>query len=131
MAAAHAAATENFSRNIAAMANPRLPSSPEVTWLPGRDGSLTCKMEDGHWLIGNSLPRRTAERMLRNLNISHAICSFLDVPHAAFLRTALDRLRQQQAIIAIVPDAARLLILLHCEDFSADIRSHRLWFATG
>lgn len=132
MTAAQSAAMANLSRNIARISNPpALAALPELTWLHGRDGSLTCKTEDGQWLLGNSLPRRTAERMLRDLSVSHTVCCFLDVPHAAFLRNALDRLRAQQAIVAVVPDSVRLHILLHCEDFSEDFCSHRLWIVAG
>ena len=51
--------------------------------------------------------------------------------HAAQIRTALDRLEGQQAVLALIPDDLTLQIILHCEDFSADLRGHRLWFAAG
>src|SRR5205807_9778189 len=56
---------------------------------------------------------------------------FLSPLHAAQLRVALDRLERSQAIVAIIPDATTLWVVLHCEDFSQDIAAHRLWFAAG
>lgn len=109
----------------------RLPEIQDVFWLRARDGSLSCKLADGQWLAGNSLPRRTAAYMLRELQVSHVVSCFLDVPHAAFLREALDRLRAGQSIIAVVPDLEQMAILLHCEDFSTEITGHRLWLAAG
>lgn len=124
-------AAENYLRNLAAMGKPEDDFSAGITWLFCRDGSLTCKTENGQWLVGNSLPMRTAERMLRDLDVSESVSCFLDVPHAAFLKLALGRLQPNQAIIAVVPDEVRLTLLLHCEDFSADIERNRLCFAAG
>ncbi|HXE55073.1 MAG TPA: hypothetical protein VN541_18770, partial [Tepidisphaeraceae bacterium] len=47
------------------------------------------------------------------------------------VRTALDLLQSEQAVILLQPDARTLKVMLHCEDFSSDIRSHRLWFVSG
>jgi len=44
---------------------------------------------------------------------------------------ALDKLRPNQAIIAIVPDLQAARVMLHCEDFAADVREHRLWLAVS
>ncbi|HEY7086704.1 MAG TPA: hypothetical protein VH518_01365, partial [Tepidisphaeraceae bacterium] len=44
---------------------------------------------------------------------------------------ALQSLRPEQAVIAIVPDECDLAVILHCNDFSDEISSHRLWFASG
>jgi hypothetical protein len=132
ISSAYRTAKGNFAKNIAALENlPAMPEVNELTWVYGRDGALTCKTMDGQWLLGNSLPRRTGERMLRDLRISQSVCCFLDVPHAAFLKAALERLSNNQAMIAVVPDAERLSILLHCEDFSEAVRGRRLWVAGG
>ena len=51
--------------------------------------------------------------------------------HAAQFRVALDQLRFDQAIIAIMPEAADFQIAMHCDDFSKEIAGHRIFFATG
>jgi hypothetical protein len=126
------AAKGNFAKNVAALRHlPAMREMEGLTWMWGRDGALTCKTADGQWLLGNSLPRRTGERMLRDMRVSQSVCCFLDVPHAAFLKAALQKLSKNQGMIAVVPDAERLNILLHCEDFSEAVRGRRLWVAGG
>jgi hypothetical protein len=45
---------------------------------------------------------------------------------------SLGRSRADQAIVCLSPDsAADLHVLLHCDDFGADLSAHRLWFAWG
>ena len=51
--------------------------------------------------------------------------------HAAQFRVALDRLRPEQAVIALVPDANDLPFLLACDHFDREIERHRLWFVAG
>jgi hypothetical protein len=69
--------------------------------------------------------------MGQNLEVRGAVACFLAPPHAAHLRVALDLLRPEQAIVAVVPDLRDLALVLHCEDFSRDIASHRLWLVAG
>ena len=104
---------------------------PEMEWLFARDGSLTAMSAGERWWGNCSLPRRAAEFMLRTLEIAGPVACFLSPVHAAQLRVALNRLNREQAIVAIVPDNTTLNVLLHCEDFSADLASGRLWFACG
>jgi hypothetical protein len=108
-----------------------LPGASEIEWIFARDGALTALLPGERWFGGCSLPRRAAEFMFRTLEIQGTVGCFLSPTHAAQLRVALNKLEPRQAIIAIVPDAANLEIILHCEDFLEDIARHRLWFVAG
>jgi hypothetical protein len=130
-------ADANWSRNFAAIeaSQPRISQSLtqlqlDVEWVYARDGSLSG-LEADQWLGGCSLPRRAAQAMLTKLAVQGAIACFLDPSHAAPVRAALELMRPEQAIIAIIPELHNLAALLHCEDFSADIQSRRLWLAGG
>jgi hypothetical protein len=113
---------------------PTLPAS-RWTWLMGRDGALTAKdlteTAANAWLGGCSLPRRAAVEMLSTMQVGGVTCALLAPTHAQQIRVALDRLVRSQAIIAIVPDAADLPLLLAAEPFAADVAAHRLFFAAG
>lgn len=95
-----------------------------------RDGSLSARTDD-RWWSSCSVPSLTAESALKALELQGGVGCFIDPPHAASLRVALDRIRPEQAIVAIVPDLGDLTLMLHCGDFAHDIRAHRLWFAAG
>lgn len=102
----------------------------DVTWLYARDGALTA-MDGGAWWSGCSVPAAAARAMLKSLGGSGTVAGFLRPPSAAAVRVALDRLRANQAMIVLVPDPAAAWVLLHCENFAADMRAHRLWLAVG
>lgn len=104
---------------------------PPVVWTFARDGALTARDPRGTWWDGCSVPRRAAREMLRGLSQPATTGCFILPANAWQLHAALSMLRPQQAIVAIVPDAARLKIMLHCCDLSAEITSHRMWFAAG
>ena len=36
-----------------------------------------------------------------------------------------------EVIVAIVPDVQNAWVMLHCENFAADVRGHRLWLVVG
>jgi hypothetical protein len=134
---AQSQAEANWTRNLAAIQalQPQLSQSLtdislDVEWVYARDGSLSA-LEADQWLGGCSLPRRAAQAMLTKLAVQGAIACFLDPSHAAPVRAALELMRPEQAIIAIIPEPRNLAALLHCEDFSADIQSRRLWLAGG
>lgn len=100
-----------------------------LAWVLGRDGSLTARRgERGRWLGDCSLPRRVAERLFRDLDAHAPVCCLLAPLHAAMVRVTLDRLRDEQALLVIVPDLSDLSAMLSCEDFSGDLTAHRLWF---
>lgn len=104
----------------------------DLEWLYGRDGSLTARDSNGCWWSGCSLPRRAAIAQLKRFHQAQGtVACFLAPPHAAAVRVALDKLRPEQALIAIVPDERDMHVMLACEDFSQDFDSHRLWFASG
>ncbi len=92
---------------------------------------LSARDMKGQWLTGSSLPRRAAAEMMQKLDILGAVACFLAPTHAAQLRIALDRLRPEQAVIALVPDANDLPFLLACDSFVREIEAHRLWFVAG
>jgi hypothetical protein len=103
----------------------------ESEFVFGRDGYLTLRGATGAWHTGCSLPHRAAQAMLKKMTVTGRVACFLGPTHAAHLRVALDRLRFDQAIIAIMPDARDFEMALHCDDFSSEIESHRLFLATG
>jgi hypothetical protein len=135
---AQSQATQNYASNLNTLKNtqPKLRQllidcSQNIEWILGRDHALTGIDEFGDWISGCSLPRRAAEAMLAKLELHGSVACFLAPAHAAQLRTALKILRPQQAIIAIIPDLHDLSLILHCDNFTADIQSHRLWLTAG
>jgi hypothetical protein len=103
----------------------------DVEWIFGRDGALTALDEHGRWWAGCSLPMRAAQAMLARLELRGAVACLLAPSHAGQIRAALDQLRPEQAIVAIVPQMRDLAFILHADDFAAQIAAHRLWFAAG
>jgi hypothetical protein len=69
--------------------------------------------------------------MLRSFACSGTVACFLRPATAAALRVALDKLRGNQAIVAIVPELDVAHVMLHCESLADDIRAHRLWIVAG
>lgn len=131
-------ARQNFQANLASLslAQPDLQQwltdqVLHLEWVFARDRSLTAIDEFGGWVAGCSLPGRAATAALAKLQIKGAVGCFLTPMHSAYLKEALTRLRPEQAIVAIVPDHRDLAMLLHCDDLSEAIGSHRLWFAAG
>jgi hypothetical protein len=102
----------------------------DAEWVFARDRSLTAR-KDGAWWSGCSVPSSAASRMLAKLEIKGAVGCFLCPPHASHITYALDTLRTEQAIIAVVPELQDLAVILHCSDFSNAFDRHRLWFAAG
>ena len=128
----------NWAANLAALSytQPALAAAlhkeePTVPWTFGRDGSLTAIGTDGKWWRGCSVPLVAAEAMLASMDVQGRVACLLRPTLAAHVRVALRHCRPDQAIIALSPEAADLPVLLHCDDFSVDIRAHRLWFAWG
>ncbi|CAN5498275.1 hypothetical protein BH09PLA1_BH09PLA1_21420 [soil metagenome] len=121
-------ATENLAANAACGLSVDL---IELEWVYGRDGALTARDSENRWVGGCSIPRRAAMAQLRALSVSGAVACYLAPAHAAAIRVALDRLRPEQSIIAIVPDESEFRFMLHCEDFSRDVAAHRIHFVVG
>ncbi len=105
--------------------------APDVEWLFGRDGSLTARDTRGRWLAGCSLPRRAAREMLKKLEVSGSVACFLAPPHAAQVAVALEVMRPEQAVVALVPAIEDLAAMLRCDSFAEAIAAHRLWFVAG
>lgn len=118
--------------NQSSNANSGLRADPlELDWTFARDGALTARDTDDRWISGCSLPRRAAMAQLRKLDVTGAVACFLAPAHAAAIRVALNHLRPEQAVIAIIPDEADFRFMLHCEDFSKDVATHRIHFVVG
>ena len=135
---AEIAAREAFAANVSALgtSHPALTqdarTSPAgVTPAFGRDGSLSAFDEAGRWWSGCSLPLRAAREVLKTLDVRGPVACFLAPPHAAYVRTALEKLQPWQAVVALVPEERELRVMLQCEDFSDAISRGRLWFAWG
>ena len=135
-ASAGRVAAANWQANVCALAAAQpdisIPASRDATTFTfGRDGALTALDSDGSWHLSCSVPRAAAREMLKSLDARGQVACFLDPRHAAALRVALDKLLPEQAVIAAAPDVGILRTLLHCDDFSGEIRSGRLFFAAG
>lgn len=104
---------------------------PDPRPVFARDGSLTFFDDSGKWWRGCSVPVRAAESMLAALNVKGRVACLLAPTLAAHVRVALSRSRTDQAIIAVTPDLPDLSVLLRCDNFSADLTAHRVWFAWG
>lgn len=102
----------------------------DLSWIFGRDGYMTAR-QDERWWNGCSLPLRAARLMFAKMEVTGGVACFLNPQHAAQIRVALDRLEASKAIIVLLRDQAWFRVALGCDDFSAEIASHRLWFAAG
>jgi hypothetical protein len=128
-------AARNWSANLAALAQTQAwlierlqGTAAGVEWVLGREGYLTCR--DGEkWWSDCSLPLRAAQYMMRTLEPGASMAAMLWPAHAAQVRVALDRLARWQGVIVLLPESRALRIMLACDDFSREIRLHRLWFA--
>ncbi|MBC8109071.1 MAG: hypothetical protein H7Z14_20970 [Anaerolineae bacterium] len=103
----------------------------DLDWTFGRDGALTARDAEGRWITGCSVPSRAAIAQLRKLDVTGTVACFLAPAHGAAIRVALDKLRPEQAIIAIVPDETDFRFILHCQDFSKDVATNRVHFVAG
>jgi hypothetical protein len=136
--AAESRAAANFSANLAALdrTQPDLPDllrdSPiDLTWIFARDGSLTAMDPAGQWWAGCSLPLLASRAVLKSLESNNQTSCFLAPVHAGLLLAARQRMADDPALFAIVPDFLTLRVILSCHDFSGDILSHHLWFLAG
>jgi len=137
--AADDAAGRNWHANIEALQRTQVHLAkalvetplPPLTWTIARDGALSARDAQGMWFDECSVPRRAAAEMLRSLSQPATTGCFVLPASAWLLDAALSILKPQQALIAIVPDLARLKTMLHCCDLSAAIAAHRVWFAAG
>lgn len=130
-------ASANFTENLSALADcaPDLAydlsqTTTALTWTFGRDGYLTARDEAGWW-AGCSVPLQTGRELLKSLEMTGAAGCFVLPSHAGQLRACFERINTTQALIAIVPDLSILAIIIHCDDFSTEIRCRRLSFVTG
>jgi hypothetical protein len=106
--------------------------APGVSWAIARDGALTAlDGGPGRWWGGCSVPRAASATLLRSLDVRGTIACFLAPAHAAAIRVVLDALEPTQAVLALVPDARTLAVVLRAEDLSRDVAASRLWFAAG
>lgn len=134
-AEAVAQAALNLARNRRALAatQPALDIPDDLAkdnWTYARDGSLAILADDG-WRDGCSLPLRAARQQLKSMAVPGPVACLLDPVHGAHLRVALDNLKPNQAVLAIVLNAADLPALLAAIDLADDIAAHRLWIVAG
>lgn len=135
--AAESQAARNLRANLASLDlfQPDLPpilpnfdSAPE--WLFARDGYLTARTAAG-WFSGCSIPLLAAREMLKKLELMGSLGCFLSPNHAAQLRACFEKIQPNQAVVVVVPDLLNLKILLHCDDFTNEMRAARLFFVAG
>ena len=137
--AAEAHALRNISANRRALigSQPRIVdalgagSTDGLTWVYGRDGALTAMSTEGRWWSGCSLPSRAAQAMFGKLATKGVTACLLAPTHSAQVRACLDLMERRQALFVVVPEVDALLAMLHCDDFSQDVREHRLWLGVG
>src|SRR5688572_33263261 len=106
---ADAEALANWRTNVSALraTQPALADrldavATHVTWTYGRDGWLTAQDPTGAWWAGCSVPDAAAKAMLRTMGTTGTVTCFLRPPTAAAVRVALEKLRGNQAVLAIV-----------------------------
>ena len=133
-------ALRNWRANAEALRRRRRPvpdpltPAEDATWVFARDGYLTCFENAAGpepWFAGCSVPLLAARAMLKPLDGSAGPAGFLAPTHAAQVRAVLERLKPSHSLVCIIPDLRTLRVMLHCDDFSADIARGRLWFAAG
>jgi hypothetical protein len=137
LASAEEAAGKNWGRNLGALEilQPYLmqwvKDAPiPLEWVFGRDGYLTAKDGAGWWR-GCSVPLLAGREMLKKLELGGLVGCFVCPSHAGEIRACFERLAGNQAFVAVVPDPLTLAVILHCDDFSEEIRGGRLLFAGG
>jgi len=130
-------AANHFQINIATLARfqaeliDRLTTDEgDIGWMFARDGYLTCR-DETRWWSECSVPMRAGRQLLKKLELSGTLGCFLHPGHAAQVRAAFEKILPTQAILVVIPDLRELRILLHCDDFSAEIGAGRLFFAGG
>jgi hypothetical protein len=130
-------AADNFSANLSAIASyqPDLAhrlrgQDGAAEWVFARDGYLTARI-DGGWWTHCSVPMRTARELLKKLELIGSLGCMLNPSHAAQIRACFEKLQPAQAILAVIPEFENLKLLLHCDDFSAELGAARLFFAAG
>ncbi len=126
---AAALAASNLTRNIAAVGSNL--DAPDCRWMFGRDGALTGQDSNGDWWEGCSVPRAAAKLAVARLNVTGITACLLAPSHAGQIARALELLELNQALIVIEPRANFAAFAWSCEDFSAAVRSHRLFWAIG
>jgi hypothetical protein len=138
MSVAEAAARSNLTANLSALqqVQPTLadqigPFPEGFQWVYGRDGFLTALDAAGKWWANCSLPLAAGRALLKSLEPSTLHNCFLDPAHAGLMRAAFERIGDQPALMAVVPEVMTIRMILCCDDFSSEITSHQLWFING
>jgi hypothetical protein len=105
-------------------------SGLEIEWVFSRDGYLSGRIESAWW-SGCSVPLLTGRQLLKKLELAGSLGCFLSPSHAGQLRACFEKVQPTQAMLAVLPKIDSLWVLLHCDDFSAEISAGRLFFAAG
>jgi hypothetical protein len=106
-------------------------ADPQLTWVFGRDGSLTARDEAGRWWSGTSLPLRVGRELLKPLELQGTAGCFLAPSSCGQIRAALEKITAWQSIVVVIPNATAAWVAMHCEDFTADLKAGRLWVVCG
>jgi hypothetical protein len=128
-------AARNFDANRRALGRSQswlvdaLPPADDLTWIFGRDGSLTGIAPGETWHTGCSVPLLAARAILKTLDPGSGSVCFLNPQHAAHVRVALEHLQLNQALICVLGDRTNAATLLHCDDFSSEIERGRMSLA--
>ena len=102
--------------------------APDADWVYARDGALTTRPE-GRWLGGVSVPKRSAELLVRNLTAKGRCAVLVRPTHPQQVRAVLDKLDAKLAVIVILSAETELSLTLALVDFSGDLAAGRLHFA--
>ncbi|MBC7783696.1 MAG: hypothetical protein H7144_07635 [Burkholderiales bacterium] len=100
----------------------------DLEWTTARDGSRTAKVA-GKWLGGCSVPRRSAEMMLRNFVPRGNVICMLMPSHAQQVPACLAKLEKSAALIVITREASDAPLFRECADLSGDEAQGRLFLA--
>src|SRR5271170_2700203 len=80
-------------------------ADPRLTWVFGRDGSLTARDECGRWWSGTSLPLRVGRTLLKTLELNCMVGCFLAPTSCGQIRAAMEKLAPWQSLVIVLPDA--------------------------
>ncbi len=85
----------------------------QLQWTIARDGSRTARV-DGAWLGGCSVPKRSAELMLRNLTVTgRSVCLLLPT-HPQQIAACIERIDPTIALIVLLADASEQSLIEPC-----------------
>ncbi|GIW75494.1 MAG: hypothetical protein KatS3mg104_0557 [Phycisphaerae bacterium] len=101
---------------------------PDLEWVRARDGSRTARFRSTQRLWGDcSVPRRSAEMMLRSLKLQGRLSCLLLPTHPHQVAVCLEKTPDPNGLIVILESESEWGVYTTCCDFSSE--AHRLFFA--